>query len=116
LKSPLKQRGEGMEGYVFAFGLGWQALAQAAAALITHRPHTWKTDLAKAIQAVDWRKGPRWNGIAMVGERVNNTGPGIQATAGYVLRQAGLTATDGTDIKDLLEALRRSEAALPTAA
>jgi DNA sulfur modification protein DndB len=47
-----------MEGYVFAFGLGWQALALAAAALITHRPQTWKTDLVKAIQAVDWRKGP----------------------------------------------------------
>ena len=66
--------------------------------MITHRPQTWKTDLAKAIQAVDWRKGPHRNGIAMVGERVNNTGPGIQATAGYVLRQAGLTAADGTEI------------------
>jgi DNA sulfur modification protein DndB len=67
-------------------------------------------------QAVDWRKGPHWNGIAMVGERVNNTGPGIQATAGYVLRQAGLTAAEGTEIKDLLEALRRSETAVTMAA
>jgi DNA sulfur modification protein DndB len=113
---PGELRGEGMQGYVFAFDLGWQALAQAAAALIIHRPQTWKTDLVKAIQAVDWRKGPHWNGIAMVGERVNNTGPGIQATTGYVLRQAGLTAEDGTDIKDLLEALGRSEAGQAKAA
>ena len=109
-------RGEGMEGYVFAFGLGWQALALAAAALIAHRPQTWKTDLVKAIQSVGWRKGPHWNGIAMVGERVNNTGPGVQATAGYILQGAGLTDKDGTEIKDLLEALKRSQAALATAA
>jgi hypothetical protein len=85
-----------------------KALALVAAALITHRPDTWKTELAKAIQAVDWKKGPHWNGVAMVGERVNNTGPGIKATAGYVLREAGFTENDGTNIKDLLDALKGS--------
>jgi hypothetical protein len=102
---PGELRGEGMEGYVFAFGLGWQALARVAAALITHRPDTWKTDLAKAIQAVDGKKGPHWNGVAMVGDRVNNTAPGVKATAGFVLLKAGFTDTDGTAIQDLLGAV-----------
>jgi DNA sulfur modification protein DndB len=98
----------GDDGFVFAFGLGWQAIALVAPALITHRRGTWKTDLAKAIQAVDWKKGPHWNGIAMIGDRVNNRGPGVKATAGYVLENAGFTEKDGTDIKDLLVSLEGS--------
>jgi len=37
---------------------------------------------------------------ALRGKRARlNTRPGIEATAGYVPREAGLTAEDGTDIK-----------------
>ncbi len=39
------------------------------------------------MNKVDWKKGPHWNGIAMVGTRVNNTDPGILATAGYILNE-----------------------------
>jgi hypothetical protein len=75
-----------------------------------------KTDLAKAIQTVNWKKGPHWNGIAMVGDRFNNTGPGVRATAGYVLHKAGFAGEEGTNIGDLLEAFRRTESALVKAA
>lgn len=102
-------RGEGKNGYVFAFGLGWQALALVGVALITHRPGTRKTDLAKAVQAVDWRRGPHWNSIAVIGDRMNNTRPGVRATAGYILKELGFTKDQGTDIKDLLEGLERSQ-------
>lgn len=39
---------KGTHGYVFAFGIGWQAIALAAAALIHHRPNSWAEDLARA--------------------------------------------------------------------
>ena len=47
--------------------------------------------------------------IAMIGDRVNNTGPGVRTTAGCVLRKAGFTGADGTDIKDLLDSLERTQ-------
>jgi hypothetical protein len=76
--------------YVFAYGIGWQAIALAAAALIKVDPANWKQMLADSLDAVNWRKGSHWNGIAMVGTRVNNTGPGIRATAGYLLEVGGV--------------------------
>ncbi|MBX5227516.1 DGQHR domain-containing protein [Rhizobium sp. NLR9b] len=82
-------------GYVFAFGLGWQAIATAAAALIKDERDDWSEDLAHCLRSVDWKKGGHWHGIAMVGDRVNNTGPSIKATAGYVLRKGGLVAGSG---------------------
>lgn len=112
---PSELRGKGFSGYVFAFGVGWQAIALAAAALISHRPKTWRADLERAIRAVDWAKGRHWNSIAMVGDRVNNTGPGIRATAGYILKEGGFAAGDGVYIKDLLETLEKSlEAGAPS--
>ncbi|TBA94341.1 DGQHR domain-containing protein (plasmid) [Rhizobium ruizarguesonis] len=86
---------KGTAGYVFAFGLGWQAIATAAAALIKDERDDWSEDLAHCLRAVDWSKGGHWHGIAMVGDRVNNTGPGIKATAGYILRMGGLAAGAG---------------------
>jgi DGQHR domain-containing protein len=94
--------------YVFAHGLGWQAIALVAAALISHRPASWEEDLTKALQGVDWHRGSHWNGIAMVGDRINNTGPGVKATAGYILEQAGFKAEDGTRFAPLLKALEGS--------
>jgi DNA sulfur modification protein DndB len=75
--------------------IGWQALATAARALIKHRPESWQKDLEKTIKAVNWQPGPHWNGIAMAGDRINNTGPGINATAGYILESGGFKKGQG---------------------
>ena len=98
----------GEPGYVFAFGIGWQAIATAAAALVKHHPDDWSEDLARCLTAVNWKKGPQWHGIAMVGDRVNNTGPGIKATAGYLLKEGGIPASEGADVKSLHETLSKS--------
>jgi DNA sulfur modification protein DndB len=98
------------EGFVFAFGLGWQALALAAAAIIRVEREDWSEALQRAIASVDWQKGKHWSGIAMVFDpefkvgRVNNTGPGIRATAGYVLKTAGFGDYEDDDIQGLLTA------------
>ena len=93
---------------VFAFGVGWQGLATAAAALIKHRPGSWKEDLKKAIKAVNWQPGPHWNGIAMAGDRINNTRPGINATAGYILEAGGFKKGQGVEIDKYLDLLAKA--------
>jgi len=101
-----KAAGDVRKEYVFAFAIGWQAIAQAAAAIIKERPETWKKDVAKALGKVDWtRTNADWQGVAMVGDRVNNTGPGIRATAGYIIKSSGF---QGDAMKPLLTALESS--------
>ena len=107
---------DGSNGYVLAYGIAWQAIGLVAAALIRHKPEDWSEDLTCCIRAVDWRKGPHSNGIAMVGERANNTGPGIRATAGYVLEKGGFTEDDGNMIKSLLQNLATSRTTVDQAA
>lgn len=106
--------GEVREDYVFAHGIGWQALALAAAALIRHDPEHWSERLTETLEDIDWsRSNPEWQGVAMVGTRMNNTGPGVRATAGYILEQAGLTPEDSA-AADLLVALQKSREQAPT--
>lgn len=94
------------EQYVSAHGLGWQAIAHAAAAIIRTEPDKWEQILAGSLSSIDWKRSNKaWQGVAMVGSRVNNTGPGIRATAGYILKQAGVS---GKYAQPYLDALGRS--------
>jgi DGQHR domain-containing protein len=85
---------EGVEGgdpgFIFAYGIGWQAIAMAASSLIRRFPSDWEDKLTECLDLVDWsRENQEWNNVAMVGKRVNNTGPGIRDTADYILRAGG---------------------------
>jgi DNA sulfur modification protein DndB len=100
--------GDLREKYVFAHGLGWQAIAAAAAAIIRSDPDGWDQTLTDALKKINWSRmvtdkdpatgepkevpNPVWQGIAMVGTRVNNTGPGIRATTEYILKEAGVAS------------------------
>lgn len=95
-------------GYVFAFGIGWQAIALAASKLVALTGPEWKPTLAKCIASVDWRKGHHWNGIAMVGTRVNNTGPGIRATAAYIIEKGGIRDMIKGDLSGLAQRTSRN--------
>lgn len=100
-------------GYVFSFGLGWQALGLIAAAVIRVEGDDWSEALQKTVGSVDWQKGMHWNGIAMIYPagseegRVNNTGPGVRATAGYVLKEAGYGDVEDEDVQGLIRAYER---------
>ncbi|MBO9669571.1 MAG: DNA sulfur modification protein DndB [Sphingobium sp.] len=104
------------DGYVAAFGIGWQALGLVAAAVIRIEGEDWSEQLERAIGSADWQKGPQWNGTAMIGGRVNNTGPGIRNTAGYVLDKAGYGDTNDAEAKSLIEGARQALAAAAEAA
>lgn len=99
------------EGYVAAFGIGWQALGLIAAAVIRMEGDDWSEQLERAINSVDWQKGNQWNGTAMVGGRVNNTGPGIRNTAGFVLDKAGYGDAEDAETATLVNAAREAIAA-----
>jgi DNA sulfur modification protein DndB len=110
------------EGYLFAFGLGWQALALVAAAIIRVEGDDWGEALGRALVSVDWQKGKHWSGIAMVFDpefrvgRVNNTAPGVRATAGYVLKTAGYSEVEDEDVQGLISAFEGPRDAVSAAA
>jgi DGQHR domain-containing protein len=98
--------GEAREKFIFAHGLGWQAIAHAASVAIKVAGDDWADVLGEALTTIGWeRTNPDWQLVAMVGDRVNNTGPGIRATAGYILEAAGI---DGEPAKSYLDALASS--------
>jgi DGQHR domain-containing protein len=108
--------GEVRDMYVYPHGLGWQAIAHAASVIIADYPTDWAQHLRDALTAVDWsRTNLAWQGVAMVGSRVNNTGPGIRATAGYILEQGGISTPRAVPYLDALTK-SRSAAAAPAAA
>jgi DNA sulfur modification protein DndB len=72
--------GELREDFVYAHDIGWQATAHTGAALIRTYPDRWAQLLKRGLVAIDWHRANQdWQGIAMVGTRINNTGPGIRA-------------------------------------
>jgi DGQHR domain-containing protein len=103
--------------FVFAHGLGWQGIAQATSVILRTEPEGWDQTVTETLKKIDWKRmvkkdpndegnpNPIWQGVAMVGQRVNNTGSGIRAVAGYILEQADIS---NDDARPFLEALASS--------
>ncbi len=88
--------GELREEYLFPHGLGWRALAQAAAELIEARgPSGWEKPFRTAVRSFDWKRTAAvWNGTAVIHDpekktnRVNNTGPAVRQLAEIITQSA----------------------------
>jgi DGQHR domain-containing protein len=103
--------GDVRDMYIYPHGLGWQAIAHAASVIIADNPTGWEQPLRDTLTAVDWsRSNPDWQGVAMVGTRVNNTGPGIRATAGYILEQGGISSPRALPYRESLAKSRGATA------
>jgi DGQHR domain-containing protein len=83
-----KSAGALRDEYLFPHGIGWQALARALGSLMKTNPDDYAQRYTDAVDAIDWKRTGPWEGTAMVGTRVNNTGPGIAATTKYILQKA----------------------------
>jgi DGQHR domain-containing protein len=82
------------EDYVLGFGVGWQAIALASASIIRDFDE-WEEIVPDVLSKVRWEKAnPGWQGVCMIGSRVNNTGPAVRATAGYILECGGFGSED----------------------
>jgi len=98
-----KTPGEVRDESVFGHGIGWQAIAHAANVLIQTQSKTWEATLTAALKAIDWnRTNSDWQNVAMIGTRINNTGPGVRATANPV--NADRFANPSSSTKDSLSA------------
>ncbi|HTA98146.1 MAG TPA: DNA sulfur modification protein DndB [Solirubrobacteraceae bacterium] len=88
--------GELREEYLFPHGLGWRALAQAAAELIEARGRSgWEKPFRTAVRSLDWKRtAAEWNGTAVIHDpeketnRVNNTGPAVRQLAEMITQFA----------------------------
>jgi DNA sulfur modification protein DndB len=73
------------EGYIFAHGIGWQAIALAGATMAQECGKGWLPKFEATLKSITWAKAnPDWQNVCMIGDRMNNTGPGVRATAGYI--------------------------------
>jgi DGQHR domain-containing protein len=91
-----RKPGELREEFVFAHGLGWQAIALVAAGMIREDADSWEERLTNALSAMDWRRtAPHWENVACIftrdpithevtSTRVNNTGPAVKTTAALI--------------------------------
>ena len=98
--------GQVREDYVLGFGVAWQAIAKAVSVLVRVHGDSWGTFAAQVLSGVDWSKqNPGWQGVCMIGARVNNTGPTIRATAGYIL-ESGNVAKEDNPFAEVLDRSR----------
>jgi DNA sulfur modification protein DndB len=88
--------GDLRKAYVFPHGIGWQGIAKAASVVFkveARKGHAEEGAIHRALRYIDWsRSNLDFQRVATVGDRVNNTGPGIRALAGYILVKAGYTS------------------------
>jgi hypothetical protein len=69
---------------------------------------SWLAKLESTLKSITWNKAnPDWENVCVIGDRMNNTGPGIRSTAGYILLKAGITANN-KKAKPLIDQYNRS--------
>jgi DNA sulfur modification protein DndB len=106
--------------FVHPHGIGWQAIAKATAVIIRKEGYGWRDSLPSILPAVlnsvDWQKtNADWQGVAMNGARVNNTGPGVKATAAYILERGGVDASSDPTAQTLMTQLSKTREAARSA-
>ena len=77
------------------------AVALAGATMAQECGSDWLPQFEAALKLIKWTKAnPDWQNVCMIGDRMNNTGPGIRATAGYILQKAGITGGKAASLID----------------
>lgn len=98
--------------YITGYGVGWQAIAKAASAIIVEYPEDWSEKIRAVLSKVDWsQSNPGWQNVCMVGTRVNNTRPAVRATAGYILEAGGIGVEENPFYESWQSSLPESERA-----
>jgi DNA sulfur modification protein DndB len=92
------------EEYVLAHGIGWQAIALAGATMALECGSGWLPKFEATLKSITWAKAnPDWQNVCMIGDRMNNTGPGVRATAGYILLKGGISGGKAATLIDQYE-------------
>jgi DNA sulfur modification protein DndB len=83
------------QNFVYAHGVGLQALGIAGAALLFSKPKDWKQQLRK-LRSIDWSRNDEalWEGRAMVHGRISKATANVQLTANVIKKALGLKLTN----------------------
>lgn len=59
------------ERYVFAHGIGWQAIALAASVMAQEAGSKWLNHLETTLGSISWDKANKdWQNVCMIGDRI----------------------------------------------
>ena len=72
-----------------AHAVGWQAVFLAVSSMMEEFGKAgWQAKFEHVAKGIDWkRSNPDWQGVCMIGERMNNTSGFVRATAGYICQK-----------------------------
>ena len=98
--------GEVRTDYIHTHGVVLQALGRVGNALIDRYPKQWAKRLV-GLETVDWRRsnGALWEGRALVGGRLSNSGQSVVLTGNAIKERLGLALT--TEEQGVEEAFKR---------
>jgi hypothetical protein len=100
--------------YVYATGLGFEALAETISAAVTAFPDNWQGVLSEGLPRVKWAMAePQWEGVALFAGRVAIARAARRRTAALVKYLLGLPVDD-SHLEDLKEVYTILERKLPS--
>ncbi len=100
--------------YVFATGLGFEAIAETIKATVVTHPDNWSEILEEGLPRIDWRlANPDWEGVALFAGRVAIARAARRRTATLVKYLMGLP-TEKSHLDDLEEVFSTLKKKLPS--
>ena len=103
--------GEIRSKYVYASGLGFEALAEVIRTAAESYPEKWQGILSQGLPRINWLlSNPDWEGVALVGGRIAIARAPRRRTATLIKHLLGLPVDHShlTDLKDAYASLERS--------
>ena len=100
--------------YVYATGLGFEALAEAIKSAVVNFPSKWSEILSEGLSRIKWElTDPQWEGVALFAGRVAIARAARQRTATLVKHLLGLP-NEESHIRDLEEAYQTLNRKIPS--
>jgi DNA sulfur modification protein DndB len=90
--------------YVYATGLGFEALAETIKAAVRQYPEKWDRILSQGLPRINWElKNPDWEGVALFAGRIAIARAARRRTATLVKYMLGLMTEEKTDAEHIAE-------------
>ena len=106
--------GEVRSKYVYASGLGFEALAEVIRSAVVSYPEKWEKILAEGLPRINWElSNPEWEGVALIAGRIAIARAPRRRTAALIKYLLGLPL-EASHLSDLQEAYENLGRSLPS--
>ena len=106
--------GEVRSKYVYASGLGFEALAEVIRSAVVSYPKKWEKILAEGLPRINWElSNPEWEGVALIAGRIAIARAPRRRTATLIKYLLGLPL-EASHLSDLQEAYENLGRSLPS--